>query len=262
MSENLLHNRSVVSLLEKLGLSKNEVKCYLASLILGQAAISEVAAVARMNRANAYGAIKTLHEKGLIEQEINKKGRRVYPTPLEHLLEFSRDYQKRATRLRWKIEDLVPTLLAASSKRADGIDFAGVSVFRGDEGFEKIAERSLSVPKGSMNYYVETLDFFHPESNPGYDEEYYIPMRMKRGILLRVLSGRNVHGQRLCAYDRKEMRETKLLSPHIKFPCAIFIYGDEVAFIWKQEETVGIAIHGSPIVAVMKMLFEMAWEMT
>ena len=263
MSENIINNHSIIALLEKLGLSKNEIKCYLASLALSSAKISEVARVAKVNRVNAYDAIGALIKCGLIEQEATVGGRIIRPASLENLTEYARDHQKKATKLRWKIEDLVPTLLALSTDqtRQTTTEFEGVTIFKGDEGFERIAERTLAVARGSVNYYIEIEDLFHLESNLTYDEDYYIPTRVGRNISARVLACDSAFGKRLVAHDLSEIRETRFLTSEMNFPCAIFIYGDEVAFVWKSDEIVCVVIKGSPIVAVMKTLFELVWQM-
>src|SRR3989338_4797200 len=107
-TDDLLHNRSAVALLENLGLSKNESKCYVASLTTGAAGITKIAKYARVNRVNAHHALERLVRRGLMIQEVHTKGRVLTPAPLSHLLDLARTHQKRAISVRWKIEELIP----------------------------------------------------------------------------------------------------------------------------------------------------------
>ncbi|MBI2552686.1 hypothetical protein HYW17_05300 [Candidatus Uhrbacteria bacterium] len=262
-TEDLMRDRSIIALLEKLGLSRNEVKCYLASLSLGPANINNVARRAHVHRVNAYGAIKRLVEQGLIVQEGMRASRLIYPAPLENLQALAQGHQKFATKVRWRIEDIIPKLLACAGDQegTSRVNFEGLMVLRGDEVMERIAERSLDVPAGSTNYYIEATDFFHPANDPDYDEMIYIPERVKRGIKARCLHARELFAARLHERDKKENRETRYLPPDLHFACAVYIYGKEVAFAWKGGEMVGLIVRGGPVFEVMKLLFEMAWQM-
>lgn len=255
-----MHNRSAITLLEKLGLSRNAVKCYLASLTLGSATVAEISKVAQVNRVNAYDALKQLTECGLIEQELSKRRRRIHPAPLDTLRSLAQSYQKQATKFRWKVEDLVPVLASLAGRIDEKPRFL---VFEGPRAFYQIAERSLQIPAGSISYFIHAtgdFDFFCPEENPAYDREYYIPERLKRGIQARVLLQHSARARQLQVDDGKEQRETRLLSPQFRFPCMIMIYGEEIALVWRKEDVRGITIQGSPVVEVIKMLFGIAWQ--
>lgn len=261
MVEDMLHNRSTITLLEKLGLSRNEVKCYLAALELGLAKVSDIAKTARIHRVNVYDALKTLIEKGLVEQELTSQGKKVRPSPLERLEELALDYQKGATKLRWKVADLLPKLLAVSHQAQEkSVVMGDVMLFRGEDAFYRIAERTLSVPAGSIVTFIDPYDdLFRPPDNPEYDDVYYIPERLKRGIFARVLHRVNQRGRLLNKNDAKQMRETRFLPPDVTFPCMIMIYGDEVAFLWKKEHIMGVVVHKNPIVDLMRFMFQLLW---
>ncbi len=263
MIEDMIHNRSTIALLEKLGLSKNEIKCYLALLSIGSNKISEVAKVAGVNRVNAYGAVKNLTEHGLVEQEMVGKVRCISPAPLDHLQRLAQDHQDQATRYRWKIENLIPVLAALNA--GAGIKPASmgdVLFFRGEDAFYQIADRTLNAPRGTVVCFLETYDYFRTASKLGYDDDYYVPHRLVQGLSAHVLHPDNKYARQLREGDKKFNRETRLLSADLatKLPCSIYIYGEEVAFLWTSERVIGVVIKNSPIVGVMKILFDFAWE--
>ena len=109
IKDRTIQSRTINALLEKLGLSRNETRCYLSLLVLGPTGIALLAKHARVNRVNAYDAIRRLVQWGLALQEMKgaKRGLVIHPAPLAHLLELARAHQKRASSLRWKIEDII-----------------------------------------------------------------------------------------------------------------------------------------------------------
>ena len=265
MEDDVLRNRSTIALLEKLGLSQSEVRCYLAALLLGPSSMSEIAARAGVHRVNAYGAVRGLIAHGLASQEMRGRARTVILTPLEHLEQLAQDVQKQTTKLRWRIADLIPELAKVSAV-ASGVTastLGDVVYFRGDDAFYRIAERTLEgAPRESTILFIEPTDYFHPPDNPRYDEEYYIPRRLERDVAVRVLLGStcNYCIQHLRSRDAIERRTVRILPPRVNFPCSTYIYGSEVAFVWTTSQTYGLIVRGGPIYALMQTVFEFIWE--
>lgn len=261
MAENIIDNYSINSLLEKLGLSKNEVKCYLAVFTLGSAVVSEIAKVARINRVNAYSVIKTLMKRGLVEQEITAKGQIIHTAPLDHLQALAQDHQKKATKLRWRIEDLLPKLEALCINNATPSTIMGdVIFFRGEDTFYRIADRTLAVaPQGSEICFLESHNYFLAPERGDYGA-HYISKRLDKNITARLLHPITAKKQFLQSLDSANRRETRFMSSEVIFPCSIYIYGDEIAFLWTKDQEYGITINGGPLVQLMKAVYEMIWS--
>lgn len=260
MIENILHNRSAIALLEKLGLSGNAVKCYLTLLTSGPTTVAEMANRAVVNRVNAYSTIKVLIDQGLAEQEMTAKGRIVRAAPFDALRELAQSNQKHATRLRWKIEDLIPKLISQSAPGNQTMTMGEVLFFRGEDAFYQIAERTLDTPAGSVIYILEAFDYFIPPDNSTYDDEYYIPKRLDRKLSARILHRPDEYGRSLRARDAVQNRETRFLPVKLDFPCSMYIYRDEVALVWTTDHVVGLAVRGGPLVTLMRAMFELYWK--
>ncbi|MBI2483480.1 hypothetical protein HYV74_04885 [Candidatus Uhrbacteria bacterium] len=263
MSNAARSRRSTVALLEKLGLSHAEASCYLAALQLEAPTVRELATAATIHRVHAYSAIQALRERGLLEWEGGGRARRVHAAPLARLEELAHESQKRATRLRWNIAELIPELARtrAAGTRSPSEAIGDVLYFLGDDVFYRISERTLQVPVGSTNCYIEFSNYFHPPENPGYDDDYYIPKRLERQIAARVLYiGHDAYATRLAATDAQELRTTQFLPPDTSFPCSVYLYGDEAALIWTTTETFGLVLRGGPLVSIMRLMFEVLWR--
>ncbi len=263
MKEDILHNRGLITLLKKLGLAGNEVKCYLAALDLISPTVAEIASRAAVNRVNAYSAVKTLLERGLLEQEIMAKGRHIRAAPFDALQELSKDYQKQATRLRWKMEDMIKELVAQRMQNipSQPTVMGEVLFFRDEDAFYQIAERTLAIAPKSEICILEAFDYFIPADNPTYDAQYYIPQRVSRKISARILHRPDKHGRSLHARDAIQNRETRFLPANMDFPCSMYIYGDEVALVWTTDHVVGLAVRGGPLTTLTRAMFELYWKM-
>ncbi len=257
-------DRTVLLLLQNLGLSQNEAKCYLATLTLNSANIQEIAKEAGIHRVSVYGATKTLLERGLVEEEVTKNGRLIHSAALENLKELARTYQKRASKLRWKIEDLIPSLLAFSAKTPER---PRLLIFEGQDALIRLLRHTLEVmPTKSPTR--EICLFLDKEEGRFDTEEFsknvYIPERVRRKGFKYLLCSKTKHHLSVAAQDKEESRETKFLPRKYAEGaemCNINIYGDEVALYWHTPTPRGIAIKSRKLNNVMKTLFDMAWEL-
>ncbi|MFH1430670.1 MAG: helix-turn-helix domain-containing protein [Candidatus Uhrbacteria bacterium] len=254
----LLKNRSVITMLELLGLTGGAVRCYLAALELGPARVSTIAKRAGCNRVNAYDMIHELAECGLVEQEPTPSGARIHPAPLDRLQELAHTHQKSATKLRWRIEDVIPELLKVASG-----DHARPQtlVFQGAKAFSSIAERSLRIPEpGSLIREIEPRDYTALGSSKEYDDEYYIPTRLSRKLSIRGLLVDGPWFRRLYPTNVAQDREFRLLPEGCATKTETLIYADEVGFLWCDREPMGIVIKSPQVAQLMAMLFDTMWE--
>lgn len=260
MTHQVLHDRGIITLLSKLGLSHGEVKCYLALRTLGAATAAQIAKTAGLNRANAYDALKILVQEGLVEQEMTAGGARFHSAPLEQLQAFAHSFQKRATKLRWKIEDLIPQLAALSASQAEQ---PKILVYEGAKAIRGMIERSLSMPIGSE---IIQICLFYGSDTAGhsqYSRERYVPERLQRKCSLRLLCPRTSFYESVAARDKEELRSTRFLSQSYTSAdhlINIHIYGDEIALYWHAPEPKGVVIQSKMIANAMRVLFNIAWE--
>lgn len=257
MSNAALHDRSAIAVLERLGLSRNEVRCYLAALTLGSASVSELAQHARVHRVNAYSTVQSLTARGLVEQEVTPRGRRIHATPLERVVDIARDQQKASTKLRWRVEELIPALrgIAKNTERAQLFRYDGPTTIA------NVLERELAVtPPGSEM--LEICLFVDGEPREARESQTrFITARLERQCSKRLLCLHSREHQDLIARDTAELRETRFLPEAFVRGtelCDVNIYADEVAMYWDEPPT-AIVVKGTRITNVMRMLFNMAW---
>ena len=89
--------------LEKMGLSPNEIKVYLALNDHGSSKAGKVARLAGMDRSSCYNSLKTLQEKGLVSYVLIGKVKWFQATGPQRLLEYLREQEE-------DIKEILPAL--------------------------------------------------------------------------------------------------------------------------------------------------------
>jgi sugar-specific transcriptional regulator TrmB len=253
--------RTIIALLKNLGLTTNEAKIYLSSLKLGEVGTSEIAKEARVNRSNAYNAVQHLADYGLIEQVITPTTKRIHAAPIESLEELAKKRQKEATKLRWKIADLIPALFELLHNESEQPRFLSME---GKGTLIRMLKRTnKKVRPGS-----EIIEFCCMTENESEDTERfsrteYIPGRVALGCTKRMLCSDNKKHRALLPNDRAELRETRFLTDEQMVGiecCNLNIYDNEIFFYWESPQPHGVIIQSTKISNLMRFLFNIAWK--
>lgn len=255
------YSRNVITLLGRLGLSRNEAKCYLAALTNSPASVSVLAHQAHIPRVNAYAVLGKLLQRGLVERESAPRGAaRYHVAPPDHLRTLAEDRQRQAAQVRWRVENILPALAAMGGvgEAASALTMGDITFYRGEDAFYQISERTLTASADSTMCFLESFDYFDAD----YDDKYYIPRRLKKNIKARVLHVPDQYAKSLQKNDAITKRVTRLLPPEIHFPCSMYLYDSEAAFLWTAEHVVGLVVRGGPLVKLMQAMFEMIWEIS
>lgn len=255
--------RNLISLLEKLGLSKNEIKVYETALRLGQSKIAEVAGAAQVHRVAAYSLVDTLLARGLLTEIDTKHGRLISANHPRYLLELVKDQQRQLKKMELKYEELLPDLLAlyrTSTVRPQ------VQFFEGIKGLEQINKDIIqSLSELPLKERV-TLSYSNPnlvgQRFEGYvsEEGGYIDRRKEFQIRNRAIALDGPLTQEISERDEEELREMIILPPKL-FPYKndITLYGNKMAIQALERELIGVVIESQEIVNDQRAIFELAW---
>lgn len=231
-------------LLEDIGLTKLEIKVYLAMLDLGSASAGEISSVSGVHRRSVYDALDRLLEKGLVTI-INVNNRREYQAVNPNrLLDLMRAREA-------NIQQVLPELLARfnTSREKNPASF-----FKGKEGIKAIFEDQLRVGKtihvisGSKTAY-DMLPYFIKH----YDAE-----RKRRNIQIKIMFNNNAKGM-----GRPPVTDVRYLPEVYGGLAAVNIYGDNVAIIlWSEDTPMGIVINNRDIAKSYLNYFYMLWSIS
>jgi len=240
------------SILQKIGLTKDQVETYRYLLETGSLSPLELMKKSGESRTNAYMSLAKLEELGLAKRDTGTKKLTylaVSPATLEQLLDSQ---AKQLEETRSELHDSLPELLSAfyTSSKKPGIRF-----YEGKETLNKVYQDHLDT--GETVYFVRT-----PSDETFFGEELYDYMeeRAAKGIssegIAPYTKGRVAYSK---ANDAKLRRKMTYCAPGAyKAPVEISIYGNKTAFISFGKEVVASIIDSPQIARAMKELFAMA----
>lgn len=242
------------SLLEQLGLDKQESATYLALLELESVSIRKVAAQTGINRGTTYEIIKRLLHQGLVS--VRTSGKREYysaESP-ERVYDIIRDRRKSLLRAQRLADQVVPKLLARSV-RPEGRPI--VKYYEDNEGIVTILNDVLQTCSK-----LPEPEYFAYSSRPLRQYLYkkfptFTKKRITEGISVKVIAiGKG--GDPAAISERKWVAEPSGSS----ISSYTLIYGSKVAHISisKDFTPYGVVIDDSGTAAMQRLLFENLWQ--
>lgn len=240
------------SILEKIGLTPDQVKTYTFLLNCGSLSPKELMALSGETRTNAYMSLGKLETLGLATRNAEAK-KLTYlpasPAKLEHLLAKQEEELKAAhAALQAALPELLTEYYMHSHK-------PGIRFYEGADSLACVYQDHLDTNQDV--YFVRTPadeEFFG-------DELYgYMERRAKQGITAHGIAPYTKERETYAkANDKKLRRKITWCSPEqYRSPVEISIYGTKTAFISFGQEVVASIIDSPQIASAMKELFAMA----
>jgi HTH-type transcriptional regulator, sugar sensing transcriptional regulator len=240
----------IEEVLKKIGLDEDETAVYLATLEMGSSLVAKIAKRSGVKRTTVYLVAESLMNKGLLGQYKTQSGIHLSAQPPEFLLRQMEEKTK-------EVAEIVPRLKALSKK--DSVQ-PQVKYFEGKEGYYTVAEDTL------QKHSSEVLWLGNPEElykiiSEKWDNEYYIPSRLKKRIKIRALLHETDWSQKFKEKDSDFLRETRFLPKDLPFYSTQLIYQNKVAFYSSAKELVCVLIESNDLAEMERQKFEMLWKL-
>lgn len=249
---------NIKNILEEMGLNHFESSIYLQLLYKGEQAASVVARAASMPRSTTRGILDKLCERGIV-RKVYKRNTQFYackpPEALKLHLENVIAEKQRSVE---HITEVLPLLNSFYDKQNIA---PKVQVFEGSEQVIEAFNRSLFEEKTKELLIFTSYEFLKDPLIRKNDDDFFIKMRIKKGIPARVLVGKTSESSKMIKKAPKELRERRFIPPNYALPGNIHIYGNSVLyFSTKKGEYLAVLIEGGQVAETMKTLFEFMWE--
>jgi sugar-specific transcriptional regulator TrmB len=237
--------------LKNYGLKDEETRMYLAGLEIGESPLAWIAKKAGIKRSSAYLVAKSLEEKGLMGGFRMRTGLKFVVTDPSVLL-------SQLNRKMIEITEIIPELKAVQRNAQER---PRVTVYEGEEGYFSILEDSLKGNEKKIRS-IGSLKRIYEIVTKNYDDEYYIPNRLKKKIMFKGLLFEKEAGH-IFTLERnaKEMREVKFLPENYSHPSFIMIYGNSVAIFTSKKELIAVKIESEEIAQSEKNKFDFIWSL-
>ncbi len=233
--------------LQALGLTKNEISLYLATLQIGPAPISRLATKAGVKRPTAYNHLEALIAKGLVHQVVKGK-RKLYATrPPEQLLEV-------LEQQRHQVAQALPylnSLYQVTPKQPR------VMFYEGKAALTRVYEEMFTTPQNMYAAFSPEQFFrvFTPEETEG-----FFNILKKNGGRLNDLVERSPKADEYVRHAyHKGVARTKLLPETMKLAVDFLATTKVVALISLRNQT-AVVIEDPDIATAQVALFKLIWN--
>ncbi len=211
--------------LEKAGLSPNEVKAYKALLELGSTLAGKLSEKAGMHRRAAYDALNRLIEKGLVGFVIKNNIKYYNATNPERILTYLEEQKQEIDRKKHDVEEIIPELSRAFKSVKNEVD---AEIFMGAEGLKTVMENVLREKKewltiGSSGKGPIALPFYIT---------HFARKRTRLKIQRKILVAFTPEGRKYAEELRKQkLVQIRFMPRNIRQVVTIWVYGDFVTII-------------------------------
>lgn len=243
--------------LERLGLTKNESKAYLALLGLGSSTATPIARKAGLYSSKTYAALDGLMAKGLVSYVV-KDGKRVFRAEdPKNILSFMAEKRKKIDEQEKEAVKLVRALEGMGISAEKGNE---LFVYEGMGGLKSLYRKIYSILQRGETHYV----FGAPRSANELVEAFLIATnrrRVQKGITLRIIYNPDARefGKR-----RQAMRFTHVkyfTRPSFIAPTCFEVFRDFTALYYvTHSEIKCFAIRNKEIAKSMRNFFDVIWN--
>lgn len=238
-----------VEIMQKIGLTDNEIKIYLSLLKIGSSLASKIVDETKLNRTYIYDRLDKLLDKGLVSYVI-KSGKKYFnavpPDKLLYILEKKEFEIKDEKR---QLKKILPDLLSLAKKTED----ISIEVFKGMGGLKSITEDILREKKdlfviGFTGALARELKYFYPQ---------FQKRRVELGIKRKILADHNMRKSPLL---EKPLTECRFIPETYQSPSGMWVYGDKTTIFLPEKEIYCILIRSKKVAQLYKNYFDILWK--
>ena len=245
-------------ILEKIGLSRAEIKVYIALLQLGSVPSGQIAKETDLRRSTVYDCFRRLQSKGLISFIIKNGMKHFEATPPERIMDFIKETKRKINETEQEAENLVKQLKAGFNILKPK---AEAQILEGIEGFKTMRRDVLRHSDGehlligAISREDEVMPAFFKDWNK---------QRQKKKIRIKILHKQSAKEK---VVSKKEIMgnffETKFLPEEIESPAVINIYGDRVVnVLWKDKTPLCFLLINKDIADSYRKYFNYLWKIS
>ena len=245
--------KMVEKLLEKLGLSRQEIKIYLTLLNSGPASIRQISSTTDINRGTVYELLKKLTKRRLATYYTTKNQKHFTAENPEIIKTLLKKEKEKIIELEDEISESLPHL-KAFYQRVSHEQY--IKIYKGISGVKFILEDLLNIMKNKQNkeyaaYSSSDIKKYLCKNFTNFNDR-----RIAAGIKAKIIVfGKNE--------GLNELNEIKLIDEMPNTPAYIIIYADKIALISldKDNNLISVLIEDLTITAIQKAAFERLWEL-
>ncbi len=245
-------------ILEKIGLTKSEMKAYLALLKVGSTSTGLLAKESQVSRSKLYSVLDRLEKKGLVSH-VERNGviyfQAVEPSKIKDYLNRK---EQEIKELKNSFDIFLPQL-EAMQKEVGKVQKA--TIYQGLKGLTTAHEHIYLKLKKGDEYYFLGIPKNQPQSHHLYWQRDHL-RRIKEGIKCKLLFNKDTPKEILRNRNSYKGCDARYIPTNIKTPSYFLIYKDTVMIAIPSLDPLAIEIISQEIADSFKTYFEVFWKNT
>ncbi len=244
-------------LLEKIGLSKAEIKAYVALLELGVTTTGALTKKSGIPSSNIYPVLNELISKGLVSYTITANKKYFRAEDPQRLTEFVAEQKQNLEAQETKLKEVVSELIKKQVKTEAKQE---TYIYGGIKGIKTALEFFLKVIKKNDTFYVIDASRSSNEKLMGYFNDFH-KRRAQQKINYKIIYG---HESMQFAKERKTyaLTKVKVLPKTVRIPSVFWIFQDYVVISVFSEEPVALVIKSQQISDSFMAYFDVMWNIS
>ena len=240
---------------EKLGLTKGEIKVYLALNKLGESTIGPIGRESKVSKSKMYDILDKLIEKGLVGY-ISKEGTKYFVANDPHMiLEYVNSKEKELQTTKQQVESFLPSLML---QRDTSMKHPKAEIYAGWTGIKAVRDELIKTykPKGMF------LTMGCPKAANDILEAYFLEFhkrRLKNKIGMKIIYNSDA---RVYGIIRTKMKNTEVRYLPKKFPSPhwIDIFPEAVLFVMVLQNPLAFVVRDAELASGFRSYFEVMWK--
>ena len=241
-------------LLEDIGLTKNEIKIYLALLELGSTKTGALIKKTGIHTSKIYDGLERLSNKGLVTHVIIANTKHFKAVSPNRLLDFLNDKKSKIAEQEKQIQNILPEL---NLNQQLSVDETEAEIFQGWQGMETVYKMVRNVlKKGDINYVFG--------ASKGEDEERvrnffnkHAALLAKKKIKQKIIFNESARGNIQESLNHPKLTQIKHMENTT--PAEINIWKDNVMVVILTKKPMVVLISNSKVADSFRKYFEMMW---
>ncbi|MFA6064656.1 MAG: helix-turn-helix domain-containing protein [archaeon] len=229
------------ALLEKIGLSKGEIKVFLALNRLGESTVGKIVSESEVSKSKVYDILEKLIRKGLAGYIVREDTKYFFVNNPHTLLDFVVEKENQIKKVKSDVENLLPSLEA---QRATFSASRFAEIYEGYNGLKSIRMELLESMRSGEELLVLGAPRVANEKMEGWLLDFH-KVRLKKKVSMKIIYNENVHdfGSKR---ERMKLTQVHYMPNNIStptwvdvFPNAVFIgiiTSKPVAFVVRDKE--------------------------
>ncbi|MBN2051908.1 hypothetical protein JW756_00215 [Candidatus Woesearchaeota archaeon] len=246
-----------MNILEQIGLTRSEIKVYLALLELGVTTTGPIVNKSGASSSKIYEILDRLIKKGLVSYIRKGKTKNFEAAPPSRILDYFKEKDEELDRQRKQVEQLLPEL---EIKRQLSKHQEEATIYKGMKGVETAFYDALKLMKKGETFYVygipprsDKINYFFVKWNKE---------RAKLGIKAKQLFNESARGELQALPENNPLSQIKVMQQDQVMPVGINIFNDQVILFPSETEKqpLLIVINNKEIAQSFKTQFDIFWN--